>query len=155
MNIRAAIFDMGGTIETFGYTHELRLKATPGIQRLLMDAGIDLGLSDKSLLEKITAGLQNYKDFCLASRIEYSPQRVWSEFILAGYSFDVSRLDSAAENLMLYIETQFFERQMRPEVPEVLRAIQQMGLKIGLISNVNSVGQVALKFNKIWYQAIF
>ena len=31
---------------------------------------------------------------------------------------------------------------MRPEMPAVLEAIKQMGLKIGLISNVNSRGQV-------------
>ena len=36
----------------------------------------------------------------------------------------------------------FISRAMRPEMPAVLEAIKQMGLKIGLISNVNSRGQV-------------
>ena len=31
---------------------------------------------------------------------------------------------------------------MRPEIPEVLAALREMGYKIGLISNVNSRGQV-------------
>ncbi len=43
---------------------------------------------------------------------------------------------------MFLIETRFYRRAMRPEMPEVLRRIQKMGLKIGLISNVNSRGQV-------------
>ena len=34
MTIRAVFFDMGGTIQTFSYTRELRLAATPGLQEL-------------------------------------------------------------------------------------------------------------------------
>ena len=37
---------------------------------------------------------------------------------------------------------------MRPEMPAVLHAIQQMGLKIGLISNVCSRGQVPLNLEQ-------
>jgi putative hydrolase of the HAD superfamily len=148
MNLRAVFFDMGGTIETFGYTHELRLKATAGIQQMLIRAGIDLGLSDESLLSVILAGLQQYKDFCLVSRIEYSSSRVWREYILRGYSYDPALLESIAEDLMLYIETHYYQREMRPGVPLVLEAIRQMGLKIGLISNVNSRGQVALNLTQ-------
>jgi putative hydrolase of the HAD superfamily len=155
MTIQAVFFDMGGTIETYGYTHELRLKATPGIQALLMAAGIDLGFSDEALLKIITDGLQRYHDFCLTSQIEYSPQRVWNEFILNGYSFDPAKLNSVAEELMLYIETRFYQREMRPEVPEVLKTIQQMGLKIGLISNVNSRGQVPYNLSKYGIQNYF
>jgi HAD superfamily hydrolase (TIGR01509 family) len=43
---------------------------------------------------------------------------------------------------MFLIETRFYHRAMRPEVPQVLDAVKQMGLKIGLISNVSSRGQV-------------
>ncbi len=43
---------------------------------------------------------------------------------------------------MFFIETHYYQRAMRPEVPGVLEAIHKMGLKIGLISNVNSRGQV-------------
>ena len=46
MTIRAVFFDMGGTIQTFGYTRELRLEATPGIEAILQSAGIHLGLSN-------------------------------------------------------------------------------------------------------------
>ena len=52
------------------------------------------------------------------------------------------KLASIAEDLMCYIETHYYERTMRPEVPAVLEAIKRMDLKIGLISNVNSRGQV-------------
>jgi HAD superfamily hydrolase (TIGR01549 family)/HAD superfamily hydrolase (TIGR01509 family) len=155
MTLRAIFFDMGGTIETFGFTRQLRLDATPGVRRLLRAAGIDLDLSDAALLDLITDGLQRYKEFCLASRVELPQGRVWSEYILPGYTFDPARLDAVAEELMLYLETHYYRREMRPDVPEVLEAIRQMGLKIGLISNVNSRGQVALNLAQYGIRSYF
>ena len=46
MTIRAVFFDMGGTIETYRSTRELRLDATVGIQHRLLQAGINLNLSN-------------------------------------------------------------------------------------------------------------
>jgi putative hydrolase of the HAD superfamily len=142
MTIQAVFFDMGGTIETFGWTPELRLQATAGIQRYLKDAGVHLDFSDNKLYEVISTGLDAYHQVSLQTMEELSPQRVWAEFILANYSLDFEKLAAVAEELMLYIETRYFERAMRPEIPMVLESLKKMGLKIGLISNVNSRGQV-------------
>ena len=62
--------------------------------------------------------------------------------ILADYPVDLEKLAAIAEDLMLFIETHYYQRAMRPEVPACLETIRKMGLKIGLISNVNSRGQV-------------
>jgi HAD superfamily hydrolase (TIGR01509 family) len=142
MNLRAVLFDMGGTIETFGFTHEMRVGASAGIQRLLLDAGIDLHLSDEELLKVVSSGLQKYHEYCLESLIEFPTEKVWREFILAGFDVDTSKLSQVSEALMVFIENHYYLREMRPEIPAVLQAIKEMGLKIGLISNVNSLGQV-------------
>ena len=142
MNIQAVFFDMGGTIDTYGYTRELRLTRTPEIQQRLLAAGIDLGLDNEQLYEVISAGLARYHVWSLESLEELSSYCVWSEYILANFTFDQSALASIAEDLMFFIETRYYKRKLRPEVPTVLEAIKQMGLKIGLISNVNSRGQV-------------
>lgn len=143
MTIQAVFFDMGGTIETFWFTRELRLEATPGLQQLLLSSGIDLHLSTENLYDLTTAGLARYHRWRIQTLEELPPQRVWRDYILAGYPVDTERLDAIAEELMLYIETRYYRREMRPEMPTVLDTIQKMGLKIGLISNVNSRGQVA------------
>jgi len=142
MKIQAVIFDMGGTIETFGYTRELRLETTAIIQQRLVDAGIDLRLSNEQLYDVISSGLDRYKRWCLQSLEELPSRRVWSEYILQDFNLDKEKIAEISEELMLLIETRFYRRAMRPEMPEVLRAIKQMGLKIGIISNVNSLGQV-------------
>jgi putative hydrolase of the HAD superfamily len=142
MNIQAVFFDMGGTIDTYRYTRELRLERTLGIQKRLLAAGIDLGLGNEQLYEVVTTGLARYHSWSLESLEELSSQCVWSEYIFPEFAVDQSALASIAEDLMCYIETRYYERNLRPEAPAVLEAIKQMGLKIGLISNVNSRGQV-------------
>ena len=142
MNIQAVFFDMGGTIDTYGYTHELRLERTPGIQERLLTVGIDLGLSNEELYKVVSAGLARYHSWSLENLEELAPACVWGDFILPDYTINRQALDLIAEDLMCYVETCYYERKMRPEVPAVLEAVKQMELKIGLISNVNSRGQV-------------
>lgn len=140
--IQAAFFDMGGTIETFNFTHALRLEATAVIQQRLYQVGIDLRLRDEQLLAVITKGLERYKSWSVQTLDELPPLRVWSEYIFPEQDVELDRLAPIAEELSFLVETRFYCRTMRPEMPAVLEAIQQMGLKIGLISNVNSRGQV-------------
>ena len=142
MTVQAVFFDMGGTIETFGWTPELRLQQTAGIQQRLVNAGIELDLTDQQLFEIISVGLDAYHLESLLTMDELSPLRVWNEYVFSGYPVDQEKLGSIAEDLMFFIETHYYQRAMRPEVPCVLEAIHRLGLKIGLISNVNSRGQV-------------
>lgn len=144
MTIRAVFFDMGGTLETFWHTPELRLQATPDLRRKFLQAGIDLRLSDQELYEVISSGLERYHKWSLETLEELPVTRVWSEFILSGFPVEAEKLASSAEELMVFIEMRYFHREMRPEAPQVLDLIQKSGLKIGLISNVCSQSQVPL-----------
>jgi putative hydrolase of the HAD superfamily len=148
MSIQAVFFDMGGTIETYRWTPELRIQATSGLRARLAEAGIYFNLSDRQLYKMISAGLDTYHQLSLQTQEELPPQQVWLEFILAGYPVDPAKFAGLAEELMLYFETHYYERAMRPEVPAVLESIQKMGLKIGLISNVNSHGQVNMNLEQ-------
>jgi putative hydrolase of the HAD superfamily len=148
MRIRAVFFDMGGTIETFGYTHELRLQATAGVARLLETAGINLDLSAERLYALVSSGLERYKRWSVESMQELPPGQVWAEYILRDLSFDRARLDHIAEELAFYVETRFYHREMRPEIPAALAAIRAMGLKMGIVSNVNSRRQVPTNLMK-------
>jgi beta-phosphoglucomutase-like phosphatase (HAD superfamily) len=55
---------------------------------------------------------------------------------------DIKKLAEAAEGLMVYLESHFFQRELRQEVPDVLEGLRKLGLKIGLISNVCSKGLI-------------
>ena len=68
---------------------------------------------------------------------------------------DINCLAPIAESLSYLVETRFYNRAMRREMPDVLEAIHQMGLKIGLISNVNSLGQVPTNLEKYGIKSYF
>ena len=40
------------------------------------------------------------------------------------------------------MDTRYYQRRMRPEIPRVLETVRGMGLKMGIISNIQSRGQV-------------
>lgn len=139
---------MGGTLQTFTYNKQLRLNATPGLDRLLKDSGIDLHLDNEQLFEVVTKGLVLNHARRLETLEEWSSYRVWKEMILKDRTVDAKKLQAVAEDLMLYIETHYYSRTLRPEVPKVLAELKSMGLKIGLISNVVSLGQVPVNLTE-------
>lgn len=145
MEIQAVFFDMGGTIETFGFTRALRLEATKVIRQQLSEAGIDLPGTDEQLLDLITDGLSRYKKWSIQSLEELPPARIWTNYIFAGTDAGSRLTAETAEELMVVIESRFYDRVMRPEVPAVLEAIHRMGLKMGVISNISSQGLVPLQ----------
>ena len=138
----AVFFDMGGTIETFWHNRELRLQATPDLCRLLERAGIHLNLTAEELYTAVTQGLARYHGWSMRFLIELPPKLVWREYILADYPVAPHQLDAVAEELSFFVETRYYQREMRPEMPAILEAIQKLGLKMGIISNVQSRGQV-------------
>ena len=107
MTLRAVFFDMGGTLETYGWTPELRIRETAGIRQRLAEAGINLGLTDKQLYELISAGLDAYHLVSLQNLDELAPGRVWNEYIFADYPMNRAKLASIAEDLMFFIETHY------------------------------------------------
>lgn len=138
MTISAVFFDMGGTIETYSTSREIRRQAAPGMRAILASAGIDLQLSDEPFLDLVARGMQRYHSWRMNSMEELSPRRVWSEFILADFPEAKDLNGSIAEELMFYYGSRFYRRKLRPEVPDVLEILRRMGLKLGVISNVSS-----------------
>ncbi len=113
MTVRAVFFDMGGTIETYGWTPESRIQETAGIRQRLEAAGIHLGLSDRQLYETISVGLDAYHQLSVQTMDEYTPERVCNEFIFHAYPGEREKFAAIAEDLICYIETHYYQRAMR------------------------------------------
>jgi putative hydrolase of the HAD superfamily len=118
-------------------------------------AGIDLHLENEQLYELVERGFVRYHAWRMESLDELPSYRVWKEFILKDYDVNSSKLRSFAEDLTLYYETHYYSRTLRPEVPQVLAQLKSMGLKIGLISNVISHGQVPLNLTEYGIKEYF
>ncbi len=148
MRIQAVFFDMGGTIETFTYNREMRLQVTTEFDAVLRSFDIELGLDTNDLYQVISTGLKTYHDISVVSENELSAPEVWKRYILPAYPQFFPALDLHGEDLMYWLDTNYYQRELRPEVPGVLSDLQNMGIFIGLISNVCSLGQVPENLKK-------
>lgn len=142
MGLEAVFFDMGGTIDTYYYTAELRIKNVHFLRECLQKVDITFTLNDQELAEAISRGVASYHKWNRESMIELTPPEVWSQFTLKEFGLSRRQLEPIAEELTYLYETRFYERPLREEIPQVLDTLHSMGLKIGCISNTQSKTQV-------------
>ncbi len=141
--LKAVFFDMGGTIDFYRQTREYRLSQAYLVRDCLKRGGIALPWSDEQLVDALGSGIACYYEWNSDSNIELSPAEIWSRFILKGLNITPEVLAPIAEELALINETRMYMREMRPEMPQVLEKIKEMGLKVGIISNTQSQYQVS------------
>jgi putative hydrolase of the HAD superfamily len=142
MTIQAVFFDMGGTIDTFGFTREYRIENVHFIKDCLAQVSNAIEISDEQLANSITKGASDYLRWNMTTNIELKPAEIWSRFFLQGIQFSESELTPIAEELAFLYETKLYHREMRTEMPSVLNQIKEMGFRLGVISNTQSLNQV-------------
>ncbi len=142
-DIRAVMFDMGGTLEEIYYDDAMRLEATRGLQEILKLHGIDPGLSVPDLYAIVKAGMKQYQKWRVESERELPPARVWSEFVFTNRNLAKERFASIGEELAVYYDLHFYKRSLRPETGAALRILRERNFRLGVISNVFSRGAVS------------
>ncbi len=147
-SIRAVVFDLGGTLEDVYYDNATRLQGALGLLEILKRKGLDPGLSPLELRDTVIAGIKRLYHYRDAEEREQPPEIVWTEYIFPDGKIPQDRLRDAAEELTVFYENNFYTRTLRPEVPEMLSALASRGLKLAVISNVLSRGQVLLNLTR-------
>jgi len=148
MVLQTMFFDVGGTLETFSCTREYRIKNTAILRTFLAENGIILPITDEELYEVISSGISSYRKWSIASMIELSTTEIWSQYVFKDVKVDPEKINEISEQLSCLYELNYYVREMRPEVPAVLAEIKKMGLRIGCISNTQSLTQVPATLKK-------
>ena len=84
----------------------------------------------------MSSGLRRYQTWRVESKVEIKAADFWNKYVFADLHLPSRKIARIAEFLTFFVETNFYRRRMRKEVPRMLEAIKQMGLKVGCISNV-------------------
>ncbi len=142
MPIKAVFFDMGGTIDTFRYTRDYRIANAHFFRECLQREDVSLNLTDEQIADLITGRISDYHCWNRASHIELPSSEIWSKYIFHDLEANPAVFEKIGEELSLLYEIKYYLREPRPEVPAVLQAIKEMGLRIGCVSNTPSIGQV-------------
>ena len=144
MKLDIIFFDMGGTLDVYPKD----IQATDISCRKMADILISSGVyeiadySSDEFRDKVLDGIRRYKKWRYKGYIELSPEELWKDFILDDIKVSQSVLDDVAEDLTFLIDTGFVKRSARPEAAEVLEEIRKRNIRMGIISNVLSLGQV-------------
>lgn len=148
MKLQTMFFDVGGTLETYSFTREQRVANTSGFKKLLSEHGVGVNITDEKLCDLITLGIKAYREWSIESMIELETFEIWSDYVFKNGEVDANVLRVVSERLSYFYEMNYYVREMRPEVPAVLAEIKKMGLRIGCISNTQSVTQVPLTLKR-------
>jgi len=114
--LKIVFFDMGGTIETYRYDREWRIRHAYLIRDCLAKGGIKLDLTDEQLADTITRGIKAYHVWNMASRHEIPPVQIWKNYILKDFPIAEESLAPIAEELALIYEA----RGLKPEQARLL-----------------------------------
>ena len=145
MKLDMIFFDMGGTLDIYPEDDESTDLSCRKMTEILISSGVKQ-IADFSIDEfrnKVLDGIKRYKKWRYNGYIELSPEELWKDFILDDIKISQSVLDDIAEDLTFLIDTGFVKRSARPETAEVLEEIRKKNIRMGIISNVLSLGQVA------------
>jgi len=155
MKLQTMFFDVGGTLETYSCTRDLRIANTGVFRNTLVEHGIEVQISDEELYETIVSGISAYRKWSIGSMIELSTAEIWCGYVFKDFELDRRVLSEIAEQLSYLYETKYYVREMRPEVPGVLAEIRKLGLRLGCISNTQSATQVPLTLQKYGIRDFF
>lgn len=140
--IDTVIFDMGGTLEDICSDEETLRDTSRNLWKLLADRGVETGLSQSELFERVIAGNKRYKAYGEQHQRELKPEEIWGDFGFADVPADKARIVEISEEIAHMWELSYFRRSMRPRVPEMLAGLRSLNLRLGVISNTASLFQV-------------
>ena len=140
--IETVMFDMGGTLEDV-YADEATYRRTARrLNGMLRAYGMDTRMDDETLWNTVFPAFMVYKEESVVTGIEKKPEEIWTRYCLKDFPFDMDRVAAVSEELAHMWEVQFYDRKLRPRVPELLKALKGLGLRLGVISNTPSLFQV-------------
>src|SRR5574340_939210 len=155
MKLQAVFFDMGGTLDTYRQTREFRIANAHLIREILTKAAIPFPWSDEKLVDAVSAGMAAYYAWNYDSKVELPPEQIWSRFVLDGLNYSAELLAPVGEDLAFTYETRLYLREMKVEVPGVLAKIKAMSLRMGIISNTQSLRQVPFNLKQYGIASYF
>lgn len=140
--ITSVLFDMGGTLEDIWNDAESKKIEIQRVEEILNAHGIFPEGGRGLLGERVRSGWKRYAAYRDITDEELKPDRIWCDYVLSEYSFDRKQLSAASEELAHMWEVTHYYRTMRPGVPELLKRLRKLNVKMSIISNTPSLYQV-------------
>lgn len=137
--IKAVLFDLGGTLHTASSPPGREEWFARRLLERLEDYGIRLGVSPAILAAKLRENGEAYKRASEEDLRELPSAEIWSNWYLRDWSIGRERLAPIAEELSFLYDYERMRVMRRPYIKETFDALQEQGMRLGLISNIISL----------------
>lgn len=136
--IKAVLFDIGGTLHTATNSAKMRTAFAKRLSDRLAVYDIHLNTPATQLGQALHENAEEYKHWSEQSLRELPAARIWNEYYLKQYNIGEARLAPIAEELSFLYDYERVCNKRRPHMAETMEALNKMGLRLGVISNIIS-----------------
>ena len=136
--IKAVLFDLGGTLHTSDSPPGRAAWFARRLLDRLADYGIVLDAAPEELARRLHENSERYKRVSEAELREWPAADIWSGWYLKDWNISRERLEPIAEELSFLYDYERPRIMRRPHLKETMDRLKEMGLRLGLISNIIS-----------------
>jgi putative hydrolase of the HAD superfamily len=136
--LKAVLFDLGGTLYTVKNDDALRRAFARRLIDRLAVYDIRLDTDPETLGQSLHANAEAYKSWSENSLRELPQPRIWNEYYLKEFAIGEENLAPIAEELSFLYDYERVVIKRRPFLKETMQALAEMGLRLGIISNIIS-----------------
>ena len=136
--IQAVLFDLGGTLHTSDSPAGWDVRYAARLLERLADYGIRLELSPDALALMLKTNCEAYKHHTEQILRELPAAEIWSDYYLRGLGVSRETLEPIAEELSFRYDYDRTRVIRRPHLKQTIDALRDMGIRMGLISNIIS-----------------
>ena len=156
MKLDTVLFDMGGTLEEIWYVPEVASVLPERLEQILQIPYASITDEDpEACYKRLQQNYAIYRDFREDTCIEVHPAMVWRDWILKDYGIRDQIVFDHYEELSDFWETEVITRKTRTGINEMLNALHQRGIRMGIISNTGSLSQVYTSLEQYGIRSYF
>lgn len=137
--IRGVLFDLGGTLHVSDSPEGRDVWFARRLLDRLADYGIRLDTEPEELAGKLHENGEAYKRRSEKDLRELPTAEIWNDWYLRDWKVGRERLAPIAEELSFLYDYERVRVIRRPYIKEMLDALREQGMKLGLISNIISL----------------
>lgn len=136
--IQAVLFDLGGTLHVSDSPPGREVWFARRVIDRLGDYGVRLDTTPEDLAERLAVNAEDYKHMTEADLREYPTAEVWANWYLRDFGLTPAQLEPMSEELSFLYDYERPRIMRRPHLAETLARLHEMGIRMGMISNIIS-----------------
>ncbi|MBQ5758340.1 MAG: HAD family hydrolase [Clostridia bacterium] len=146
--ISTLLFDLGGTLHSVKRTDASCRRFSEHLIARLSQYGIDLHTTPEELTEIIHKNGEEYKHRGEKAYTELPQGEIWNDYYLKEFQIGRERLDPIAEELSFLYDYERVTNMRKPRLRETILELHDMGIRMGVISNIISTSLVPHMLNE-------